>query len=458
MDSITLENFRCFRERQTVRLAPLTLLVGENSTGKTSFLAMVRALDDLAFYGEVPSFKEQPYDLGSFDEIANHRGGRAGRASEFVAGFACSVRKNRFVNFMVTFRKQGPAPVPVRLKMEDGPVWTESIESIESIDSLIELHFGTSNGHWKCEVKEFESIRQQKYPLPVGLRFRFWYDIIESRQRKRKWSSVAGAPFPTKDDTSKAKDLLHSFPVWRQPGRSQLFANAPVRSRPHRTYDPAPLDPDPEGAYIPMLYADLHFRESDQWGRLKADLESFGKAAGLFDEIVVRPFGKRGTEPFQIQVRKFGERTGVKGPFRNLIDVGYGVSQVLPVITELLRRDHRGIRLLQQPEVHLHPSAQAALGSFFCQVAGSRRHQLIVETHSEYLLDRVRMDVRDGKCPLKPEEVSILFFEREGIDVKIHSLEFDKEGNVKNAPPGYGSFFMDEVSRSVRARPRESES
>ena len=119
----------------------------------------------------------------------------------------------------------------------------------------------------------------------------------------------------------------------------------------------------------------------------------------------------------------------LKGPPRNLIDVGYGVSQVLPVITELLREDSLAIFLLQQPEVHLHPSAQAALGSLFCQVAGPER-QLIIETHSDHLLDRVRMDVRDGTTGLKPEDVSILYFERGELDVRIHSLRIDEEGNI----------------------------
>ena len=87
MDSITLKNFRCFREEQTARLAPLTLLVGENSTGKTSFMAMIRALWDVCYREQVPDFKEQPYDLGSFDEIAHYRGGAGGRADSFEAGF-----------------------------------------------------------------------------------------------------------------------------------------------------------------------------------------------------------------------------------------------------------------------------------------------------------------------------------------------------------------------------------
>ena len=87
MDEITLANFRCFRDVQTVRLAPLTLLVGENSTGKTSFMALIRALWNVAYQGHVPDFKEGPYDLGSFDEIAHHMGSKGGRAEEFSAGF-----------------------------------------------------------------------------------------------------------------------------------------------------------------------------------------------------------------------------------------------------------------------------------------------------------------------------------------------------------------------------------
>ena len=104
--------------------------------------------------------------------------------------------------------------------------------------------------------------------------------------------------------------------------------------------------------------------------------------------------------------------------------------------------------LLQQPEVHLHPSAQAALGSLFCEVAGPNR-QLVIETHSDYLMDRVRMNVRDGKSKLKPEDVSILFFERDALDVNIHSLRIDDAGNIVGAPDGYRRFFMEETAKSL---------
>ena len=86
------------------------------------------------------------------------------------------------------------------------------------------------------------------------------------------------------------------------------------------------------------------------------------------DEIDIKLLGKTEGSPFQVQIRKFGRR--LKGAKRNFIDVGYGVSQALPLLTELLRKDAPSMFLLQQPEVHLHPSAQAALGSLFCNIAG----------------------------------------------------------------------------------------
>ena len=200
-----------------------------------------------------------------------------------------------------------------------------------------------------------------------------------------------------------------------------------------------------------MLLATIYQNARERWELLKESLESFGRESGLFDEISIKSLGNTEGMPFQVQVRKFtgkGKGRQLKGPQRNLIDVGYGVSQVLPVLTELLDLEPAPLFLLQQPEVHLHPSAQAALGSLFCSVA-EQDHQLLVETHSDYLLDRVRMDVRDKKTALKPEDVSILYFERGDLEVNIHSLRLDDMGNVLDAPRGYRQFFMDEVSRSI---------
>ena len=153
-----------------------------------------------------------------------------------------------------------------------------------------------------------------------------------------------------------------------------------------------------------------------------------------------------GSDPLQVQVRKHAE--GDEGGWRNLVDVGYGVSQILPVFSEFVRPEASFMLQLQQPEVHLHPSAQAGLGSILCNVAASGK-QLLVETHSDHLIDRVRMDVRDSKTDLKADDVSILFFERQGEEAEIHSIGIDNEGNILNAPSSYRKFFMDEVNRSL---------
>ena len=234
------------------------------------------------------------------------------------------------------------------------------------------------------------------------------------------------------------------------------FASSPAQSPPRRTYDPSYTRPysyvgsysqyDPEGRYLPMYLANLYRGDSDHWISFKHYLDIFGKVSGLFDEITINSFGKTSADPFQIQVRKSKGKN--KGPWRNLVDIGYGVSQVLPVLAGLMRIDLPPIFLLQQPEVHLHPSAQAALGSLFCAVAGKDK-QLILETHSDYIIDRVRIGVRDSDVDLIPDDVSILFFERVGLDVKIHSLKIDEQGNVVDAPKGYRQFFIDELDRSL---------
>ena len=236
-------------------------------------------------------------------------------------------------------------------------------------------------------------------------------------------------------------DLLYAGRFRRHP-----YAGAPVRSYPRRTYDPIRPTPDPEGVYIPTYLANMSRRNPAEWKSLKSNLEKFGKQSGLFDEIEIKSFGDNVGFPFQLHIGKQSKKS--KGGTRNLIDVGYGVSQALPLITELFSPEPAPMFLLQQPEVHLHPSAQAALGTLFCSVASPER-QLVVETHSDYIIDRVLMDIRDKTTNLKAEDVSILYFEPNDLDVTIHSLRLDDRGNILNAPPGYRQFFADELWRSV---------
>ena len=438
MNEITLENYRCFRERQTARMAPLTLLVGENSTGKTSFLALIRALTDLAYRSRIPDFKEEPYDLGSFDEIANIRSGRGERAKTFEAGFTSKPYLMTVPNsiYSYAFKERGTAPFPTWSCIRHGSSWAEENYGAGNSHTL---KVGTCRGRWELNVPGAFGGDGMSYLSHISLSARLeqyrWFGL--------DFTPVRDSPPMSNEDRKIIAGLIDPF-WWRH--SQSPFASAPVRSKPRRTYDPSRPTRDPEGERVPVYLADLYSKDKQAWNKLKGKLERFGAVSGLFDEISINPLGKRASLPFQVQIRKFTGRR--KGPHHNLIDVGYGVSQVLPVITELLRDDAPTLFLLQQPEVHLHPRAQATLGSLFCQVASPER-QLVVETHSDYLLDRVRMEVRDGTAGLKPDDVSILFFERTDLDVKIHSLEIDKLGNILNAPDSYRSFFMEETTRSL---------
>ena len=170
--------------------------------------------------------------------------------------------------------------------------------------------------------------------------------------------------------------------VRRRTRESRPFASSPIRSRPSRTYDRGLPSRDPEGEYIPTYLARMSLRGGKEWEELNQHLINFGRMSGLFDEIEVKNLGHSESSPFQIRVRRRGRAR--KGPFRNVVDVGYGISQVLPILTELLRADAPSTFLLQQPEVHLHPSAQAALGSLFCSLAAAGK-QLIVETQRSFI-------------------------------------------------------------------------
>jgi len=369
MDRIFFEGIRCFATRQEVPLAPLTVLVGENSSGKSTVLALVRLAWDLAMYQKTPDFNEEPFLLGAYEQIASKTG--KGVQAQFslgceTAGFSVSG----------TFGQRAGQPFLMEKRHEA----TDQLGKMEVA--------GLAEGDKASE------------------------DFL------KEWGVYAHARL-----------ILGPRP----------YAFAPVRTRPQRTYDPIKGAERPEGSHVPMILASAPWTDPDHWKELFSALDSFGGQSGLFSKVEVRHLGKNAGDPFQIQVH-------VGGGAVNLIDVGYGVSQVLPIVVDCLRGEDGGTFLLQQPEVHLHPRAQAELGSFLGVLAKQQKKRFVIETHSDHLVDRIRMDIRDGKG-LKPEDVSLLYFERKNGQANIHRLTLDEHGNLLDPPPGYRSFFLEEERR-----------
>ena len=180
--------------------------------------------------------------------------------------------------------------------------------------------------------------------------------------------------------------------------------------------------------------------DARRWARINKGLSRFGRQSGLFSRFDIKKLTQQNSGPFQVKVT-------VRNRSSTIADVGYGVSQSLPIMTDLIVHSNQpSALLLQQPEVHLHPRAQAELGTMFSEfVTKNSKGFIVAETHSDHLIDRIRIEVREGK--LNPSLVNIVFFCSEGNDVEIYQLDLDKQGNLIGAPKSYRQFFIREQER-----------
>jgi predicted ATPase len=165
-------------------------------------------------------------------------------------------------------------------------------------------------------------------------------------------------------------------------------------------------------------------------------IESFGLKSGLFNSISIKPFGKDSSSPFEIDII-------INSSSFKIANVGYGISQVLPIIVEKLARSKNTVFAIQQPEVHLHPKAQAALGDFIYFANQNTNMIFFIETHSEYLINRFRLNVHRNKE--KKSKSQVLFFERTENGNKVHTIEIEGDGKYsEDQPASFKDFFIKE--------------
>lgn len=433
MERLILEDFRCFAGRHEAPLAPLTVLAGENSSGKSSFLAAIRLAWDAAYRREPADFNEEPFLLGAYDQIATYRRGRPGRAQSFKIGVVVRARfrgrRSACISVESGFGRSGSQPL-VTSRTLAVDEYAISLSSLNERAPRLVVSWPGGNSELVDAPQNSDSIIPT---LPFSLMA--WSDMflfLEGSARSRSPKLVS-----RKIPSAVIEQLSLSTRELRANLGVRPYALAPVRATPKRTYDPIRALPDPEGEHIPMVLSRL-LANPRQAPELSKRLQEFGKQSGLFEDVEVRRL-RREEDPFQILV-KLGSQT------RNLIDVGYGVSQILPILVEVLTGPEGRTYLIQQPEVHLHPRAQAALATLLGTLVKEGRCRLVIETHSDYFIDRLRLDIRDGKT-LTPKDVSLLYFERNATGVTIHPIGLDDQGNLVDAPPTYRQFFLEEERR-----------
>jgi AAA domain, putative AbiEii toxin, Type IV TA system len=434
---LSLNNFRCFASVGPVSVAPITLLIGENSTGKTSFMAALRIAVE-AFSRPSPNpFNREPYFLGSFEQIAHYRGGRSGRARTFSLKieiprdeqgdlFSGRERLTPSASHEMVFEKGRSQPEIVAYHATVGD-WAASFDFSSSKPNITIRHDGEPD----IQIDPERSPRSLALRRDIGFLSYYLEDVI---QRSR--SELLTAKPDQNESTSKALSsaLRNSA---RHMGRS-VFASAPVRVQPRRVYIPSELTDTNAGEQVPLEMANQKLAAPQRWQNIRERLNAFGNRSGLFEDIDVKRLGKNDSDPFHIQIKN-------RGPASNILDVGYGVSQALPLLYPIYS-DNYDFYLLQQPEVHLHPRAQAEFGSMICSmIAERKKNNYIIETHSDFIVDRIRTEVRAGRMPA--QDIAILLFRRKGLETEILQLGVNDKGDVTGFPDDYRDFFLQEQAR-----------
>lgn len=411
---LTLENVRGFAGTHSLNIRPLTLLIGENSSGKTTLLSTLFA----ALQSDFPTadgFNRAPFELGTFDTIATYRGGKYGRAPTFSIGWESQGKQQNFLK--ADFRSQLGIPKLTHVELRNRDI--SLVGDLETGEWLLEEMHGKTSSF----TLEFE--RGRSFALGE-----ITFQIFRQLQRQDSGTTEGLA--------QDAFDKVYRLISWYHENRPRVTALAPLRTRPHRTYDELIEEFKPEGDHVPLVLARILSGEGSPDKQVQLALNSFGSSSGLFDSLKVKRMGRHPSDPFQLRVKG-------AGPDANLVDVGYGVSQALPIIVDSILAPKGQIVLIQQPEVHLHPKAQAALGTFFSELVRDTDKRYVIETHSDFLVDRVRMAIASGK--ISSSDVNIAFLQRDGLDVTIHELQLDALGNIVDPPEKYREFFLEEETR-----------
>lgn len=172
------------------------------------------------------------------------------------------------------------------------------------------------------------------------------------------------------------------------------------------------------------------------------------KELGLISSFQVREVSD-GSGLFRVYVKRNASSSETL-----ITDVGFGVSQILPVLTLLYYAPEGATILIEQPEIHLHPAVQAGLADLFISVANVRKIQLIVESHSEHLLNRMMRRIAEKDTdygPVSIKDVAIYFASNANGVSSLETLRLNKGGSIENWPKDFFGNQMAEIVAREKA-------
>ncbi len=431
MRYLYLDNFRGF-SKTCVPLADVNFLVGENSTGKTSLLTVLRMFSSPRLFVSTDLFGED-IKLRHFNEMVSaHSNNQRSFSLGVVEGdFPVKKDKSHATGVLITYAEDRGLPKiacltcsimgrEVSLRYEGDRVLFKSqvvpncgnaLEMKERIPAWLEDHLGEASGFAELQL-----------PLPIASDVPLFMVL-----------SIA-----SQFDTKESKSFTDFFPQMGPP----VVWIAPIRTAPRRTYDEPHTSFSSEGLHTPYVIRRMLNSESEA-KNFQDFISRIGKASGLFQKIEIKYFGDRKDPTCPFEVNAYLDDKAF-----SLGWLGYGVSQSLPIFVELLDRPKSSWFAIQQPEVHLHPRAQACLGDVFFEMAVRDDKKFLIETHSDFTIDRFRMNYRRKRSKKETEALpkgQVLFFERHAGGNTVKSIPIGPRGEMpQDQPEGYRQFFIQE--------------
>lgn len=419
---IGLENFKCWRELD-IELAPITLLFGSNSSGKSSVLQSLLMLKQTARGfdpGQHINFGGSDRDyvnLGSYQDLVYGHDSRANVAVRLSWNTSSriliaatdddelQVRKIKSIAYDVTWGIDEHIFIDKLCydgkSLEFPPDWVKVSRDEAGTYRL------TSSFSNHAERSETVQSPESCYILPQAAKYR-WHN--ENRV----------AIFELDSDFERfIRNIQYIGPLRLRPERHYLATGG------------KPQIVEPDGANtIQALIASAREDRS-----LLSSVQQLLEDLSLVEEFDVKPI--------DTNERLFEATATIAGIESSLADIGFGVSQVLPIITMLLSAPAGSIILLEQPELHLHPNAQAALADLILYVAETRNLQLIVESHSEHIVRRLQRRMAEANSEFaKPENIKMYFCQPGEAGSTIEEVEVDRFGQISNWP----EHFLGDIS------------
>ena len=416
--NIFAHNYRGFRDLK-VDLEKNIILVGDNSSGKSSILHLINfvlgtelerepELDERFAFDKNDFFS--PYFNNSDVTIGYISGDGAERVSKIV-----TLHKRKFILppmvSRITIAAQG---LRMTFSLRSGKIYYKKNSISEDFDcfDLLKMHSEGAGFKGSIDIKPDLRLNQA-----INL-----FEALRSLD----------------EDKEEMQIVLRLFARATLPYVSQM---GPVRGLPERYYE-YDRTYKVSGSHFASMWHDLE----SEFSKYSEILEKFGKESGLFDQIrVVKISKKMDASPFVVYINKNGKEFLIS-------QMGIGVSQVIPIIIEsvfTLLSESDTVLLLQQPELHLHPIAQAALGEFFYEMS-IRGAKYVIETHSDFLIDRYRAKMREevDKAKFK-RPISILYCQKKEDGNHYQEVEVNNDGELVDPPEDYKKFFIKETIRTM---------